>query len=216
MCAQANVLAPKGVNRTSQIVTSIIPANTTIQVFQAGDKFYLVVSTAVLTIKPDKGSGAEYVQGTGCEVDDLNIFASLQISNNTPNAVVFQMFVGFGTYIDNRLIVYDPSVLQVVFPTAPINNVLNEILIPDRSATPIIAANGKKVLALNRVAIYISNLDSGVAYSISDLSPSTDIFLTVQPQSNIVYPANGNFRIKIPSGNINAIVSEIYNAILPT
>lgn len=209
-------LGPIGENRTSQIVTTILPPGTTFPLYQAGDNFYLVVATDVIKIKPNNGSENEYVQGTGLKVDDLNIFKNIQLRNDGSKAVVVKIFVGFGGYIDNRLIVYDPSVLQVVYPTAPINNTVNQIDIPDRSATAVTISNGLKYLLLNRQAIYVSNLDSGLVYSISAPAPSTDIFLSVQPQSNILFPVSGDYRIKIPSGNINAIVSEVYNAILPS
>lgn len=215
----ANVIPVSGVNRTSQIVTSVIPAGEFLSIFQAGARFYLIVSTGVLKIKPNNGAENEYVQGTGLAPEENNYFANIQIKNDTPNSIVFQIFVGFGSYIDNRLIVYDPSVFQITFPTSPITSTSNEILIPDRSGTAIVGWNGVSYLALNRIAIYISNLDTGLVYSLQALAGTIQplaLALSVQPASNIVFPSNGDFRIKIPSGNINAIVSEIYNAILPS
>ncbi len=213
-----NNFLPKGPNRTSQIVTTIIPAGQTFPIFQAGQEYYLIVATGQLYIKPNNGSENAYVQGTGLVVDDLNLFASLQIRNPNTYSVVLQIFVGFGGYIDNRLIVYDPNVLQVVYPTYPVNNTANEVLIPDRSGTPILDINGNAFLALNRVGIYVSNLDIGLVYNLQALITAPNpaaVALAVQPLTNIVFPVNADLRIKIPAGNINAIVSEIYNAIRP-
>ncbi len=204
-----------GVNRSSQIIATIIPAGKPLTIFQAGSRFYLIVATGVLTVKPNNSSANEYVQGTGLIVEDSNFFNQIRIENKTANPIVLQIFVGFGDYIDNRLIVYDPSVLQVPYSTSGVPNTLNEILIPDLSATPILDANGTKYLALNRIAIYISNVDNGDAYDLQNLA-GTKAVLAVQPLTNIVFPCSGSLKLKVPTGTINAVVSEIYNAILPT
>jgi len=213
MCAQAaNTFAPKGVNRTSQIVTTIVPAGKTFPLYQAGNNFYLIVATGVVIIKPNNGSQNEYVQGTGLIVDDLNIFASIQITNNTPQDIVLRIFVGFGNYIDNRLIVYDPSVLQSphsVLSTLPGGNV---VLIPDLSNTAMTGPNGEKFLALNRIALYVSNNDTGVTYNVQNASGSLNL-VSVFPLTAIVYPVSGDLSIRVPSGGINAIISEVYNVI---
>lgn len=205
----------KGVNRTSQIVTTIIPAGATFPVFQAGQRFYLTVATGEVFIKPNNGSESNYVQGTGLEVDDLNIFANVQIRNKNSFPVVLQIFVGFGNFIDNRLIVFDPNNIQACVATAPTTGTLNEIPIPDLSGTTILDANGNTLLALNRVAIYISNQDIANSYDLLN-DAKTKSILTIFPLTSIVYNATGNFRMKIPAGNLNAIVSEVYNAIRPT
>lgn len=209
------VFESKGVNRTSQIVTTIIPAGQTFPVFQAGIEFYVVVATGEVQIKPNNGSANPYVQGTGLRVDDQNIFANVQIQNKNTFPVVLQIFVGFGGYIDNRLIISDPNQLTIAYPTSPTAAVLNRILIPDLSGTEIIDADGVAWLALGRVAIYISNVDNGDAYDLLNIQENKTI-LTVQPLTNIVYNAAGDFRMKIPSGNINATVSETYTAIRPS
>ncbi len=210
---KANIVAPGGIpNRTSQIVTSIVPASGWLSVNQAGSKFYLVVATAELAIKPNNGSENKYVQGTGIACEELNYFANLQIRNPNPFPVIFQLFVGFGDYIDNRLIVYDPTVIQAPYSTSGIPNVANEILIPDLSGQAILGVNGEQYLALNRIAVYVSNVDNGDAYDIFNTDQDKTL-LTVQPLTNVVYPANGAMSMKIPSGNINATVSEIYNVL---
>lgn len=208
-------LAAGGENRTSQIVTTILAANTTFPVFQTGAEFYLIVATGLVYIKPNNGSEAQYVQGTGLKVDENNIFKSLQIRNDNAFPVVMQMFVGFGGYIDNRLIVYDPSVIQAPYSTSGTVNTANQILIPDLSGQAIVGMNGEHFLALNRVSVYISNASPADAYDLFNTAQTKSI-ITVQPLTSIVFPANGNFSMKVPSGNINAIVSEIYNVIRPT
>lgn len=201
-----------GENRSSQIITNVIGANETFPVFQPGDAFYLVVATGKLLIKPNTGSQNEYVQGTGLRPGNNAIFKQVELKNPNTFPVVFQLFVGFGDYIDNRLIVNDPNQIQAPYATHPVPNVSNDLAIPDLSGQAFIDANGIPMLALNRVTIYVSNIDLALIYDIRN-NADTATMLSVQPSSNIGYPANGNFRIKTPSANINATVSEIYNAI---
>ncbi len=211
----ANVIPVQGVNRTSQIVTSVVPAGEFLNIFQAGARFYLIVATGLLSIKPNNGSENEYVQGTGLECEEQNYFANIQVKNNTPNSIVFQIFVGFGSYIDNRLIVFDPSVTRVVYPTYTNVNTLGTVLIPDRSGQAIVDANGNPYLALNREAIYLSNLDTGVTYTVQDTA-LTKALMYVFPQNSNVLPWNGDFAVHVPAAFINMVISEVYNAILPT
>lgn len=210
-----DTLPPKGGNRTSQIVTSIIPANTTFPIFQTGDNFYFVVSTGVLKVKPNNGSENEYVQGTGVLVDDLNIFKNIQIRNDNAFPVVFRIFVGFGNYIDNRLIVFDPTVFNAVYSTYGIVNSAPDVLIPDLSGQSFVAADGKVYLALGRKSLFVSNIDTGITYSIQNVALSKTL-LFVFPQTSIVLEWGGDLKIHSPSANINAVVTEVYAAILPT
>lgn len=202
-------------NRSSQIITNVILPGEIYPVFQGGDAFYLVVATGKLLIKPNTGSENEYVQGTGLRPGNNAAFNQVQLKNPNSFAVVFQIFVGFGDYIDNRLIVNDPNQVQAPYSTSGVPNVSNDIPIPDLSGQPFIDANGIPMLALNRVAIYVNNIDTGLSYDIQN-DAADKALITVLPQTNIVYPANGDLRIKTASANINATVSEIYNAIRAT
>lgn len=209
--------APSGPNRTSQIITTILPAGATLPIFQAGDEFYIVVATAALKIKPNNGSENEYVQGTGLKVNDQNIFANLQVRNDNPFNTVVQIFVGFGGYIDNRLITSDPNNYQAPYATYPIPNSAGTIDIPDLSGQAFIGVDGKTYLALSRRALYVSNLTLADTYNLQGIDglPGSPLYLLgVFPQTSIVYEASGHLQIKVPSGNINALVSEVYNSIL--
>lgn len=206
--------APEGVNRTSQIVTTLIPANGTFPIFQAGTRFYIVLATGSLFVKPNSGSEAGYSQGTGLEVDKNNAFKQIQIRNPNSFNVILQIFVGFGSYIDNRLIVTDPNVTTIAFPTSPVVNTSSNILIPDLSGNAISGPNGEAFLALNRVAIYIANVDLASTYSIKN-TLGTATFLSVQPKTNAVFPAQGNYSFS-GGGTINATVCELYNVVKPS
>lgn len=203
--------SPAGVNRTSQIITTIIPAGQKFPVSQAGRRFYLPVATGAVNIKPNNGSTNNYVQGTGLEVDENNIFANLEVHNPNTFNVVIQIFVGFGSYIDNRLIVYDPNTISTLYGTSPIVNVSANIDIPDLSGNPITGPNGELYLALNRIAIYVSNVDLASDYTLKNVALNQS-YLTTFHLTNSVIPAQGHYHLS-GGGLINATVAELYNVI---
>lgn len=207
---------PGGVSRSAQTVTTVVPANSTIQVFQPGNSFYLVIATGPVDIRPSRGAVSTYTQGTGLVVDETNLFNSLQVSNNTPNNIVISLFVGFGGFIDNREVPFNPLVSDIVYPTAPVANVTNTISIPDRSGGPITDINGKVWLALTRVGIYVSNVDLASSYSITDAAGIIGAGLVCFPLTAMVFPVAGDYQISLPASNINAVVSEVYRAVEPT
>ena len=206
---------PVAVAKSSQIVTSIVQAGQPYPIRQTGEAFYLTLASGPLWIQPEGGSLDQYSQGTGKRQDPSLPFKGLQIFNRTSKAIVFQLRDGYGDYIDNRVILANGLVSDVVLPTSPVANSLNEIDIPDLSSTSILDVNGVAWLAIQRKAIYISNLDTASAYNLEGLD-SHLVVITAHPQSALVFPVAGNFRIKLPLSNINAIVSEIYEAVLPT
>lgn len=209
------VVPLSGPTRASQVVTTIIPANSSIPLFVAGNEFYLTLATDVVRIKPNKGSESKYTQGTGSR-EVQNPFDQLQLFNDTPNNIIISIFIGFGQYIDNRVILYDPLVKQIVYATYPVANSAATINILDRSGEAIVDINGTNFLALARVGIYVSNIDLASSYSIENLTGTVGAALVVFPQTDIVFPVSGNYRIHVPASTVNAIVSEVYNAVTPT
>lgn len=207
-----------GSDRSSQIVTTILtPVGTPgakYPISQAGNNFYLVLATNTVSVKTDKGIENNYTQGTGLE--NPSDFKWVEIGNPTPYNIVVSIFVGFGGYIDNRLIVADPLVSSVTVLTYGVPNALNEVDVIDKTAQAIVDQNGNNFLALSRVAIYVSNLDTGVTYFIWN-SAKTGSALAIAPAMNGVYGAGGNF-VVAPNGVglVNALVSEVYMAVRPT
>jgi hypothetical protein len=210
----------KGVSRTAQIISTAIPAGQTLTYAVSGNNFYLIAATAPLAIRPAGGAFNHFTSGKGMVVDDQNLFNKLEVFNDSPYSVVFSLFVGFGGYIDNTLIL-NTQMKQVVYPTAPLTSVGNLINIPDLTGQAFTDINGNPMLALSRTGIYVSNYDIASTYSLEALQPVQTLVanaraVAVAPGSDIVYPAAGNFRIWIPASTINAVVSEIYSAIAPT
>lgn len=210
-------LVPQNVSgRSSQIVTTVLPANSGMPIFQAGDNFYLILATDGIEIQPFKQSRNVYSQGTGQSSPD-SPFDGIQLYNTNSTNVVISLFVGFGSYIDNRLILANPLVSNISYPTAPVPNLVNAILIPDKTALPITDVNGVNYLGLQRQAIYVSNLDVSTTYYIKDTAGIVGSVLAVAPGFSVVYPAQGDFSLR-PSGagNVNCVVSEVYSAVKPT
>jgi hypothetical protein len=213
--ATPGYVAPVGPNRSSQVITTIIPANGSIPVFQAGKEFYLSLATAAVDIIPNKGPTSRYTQGTGLIVDDSNLFNQLQVSNPNSFSVVISLFVGFGGYVDNRTTLFNPLISNVIVPTYPTAASLGTVPILDKTGTAIVDINGNNFLALARNGIYVSNIDLASVYNICDHATGLLVALAVQPQTEIVFPASGDLQISVPAGTVNAIVSEIYSAVRP-
>lgn len=201
--------------RSSQVITTIIPANSSFPIFQAGNKFYLPLATAAIDIKPNGGSFATYTQGTG-QGNDNSTFDQVQIRNNNAFNVIISIFVGFGDYIDQRAILYDPLVQTIVYPTYPVANAAVTVNIPDLSGQSIVDLNGTVYLAIARVGIYISNLDVAAVYTLSDYPGIIGSVLAIQAQTEITFPVSGNYKIRNGVAPVNCFVSEAYRAVQPT
>jgi len=208
------------VAKSAQVVTAIIgPAGSATDkypIFQGGVAFYLTLATGPLWIQPSGGSMDQYSQGTGKRSDESRPFTQLQIVNKTPNPVIFSVWVGWGDYIDNRVIMNNPMISNVVVPTSPIVNSTNNINIPDLGGAPILDIDGVTWLALTRTEICVSNYDIATTYTVEGMNAPHAPVWAVHPLTDVSRNVNGNFRIHIPSSTINAIVSEVYQAIKPS
>jgi hypothetical protein len=166
-------------------------------------------------IRPRGGIFNSYSQGTGLKEDD-SPFDMLEVYNNNPLSVGISLFVGWGDYIDNRLIPINSLIQQVTYPTYDANAApLNNVAIPDLSGQYISDANGVLRIALQRVALQIFNIDTGQAILLLNNALTVNV-ANVPPLTGITLPTAGNFRIKPPVATVNGIVSEIYSAILPS
>jgi len=203
-------------SRTSQVLRNIVPAGGTIQYPVTGNTFYVLFASATLNIKPGTGSSNPYETGTGLAAPEINSFGSLQISNPSASPVVFEIFVGFDGFIDNRLIVANTGLRQVAYPTYPVASAAASVAINDLSGTPITDINGNNWYAAQRLAIIVCNPDPGVTLLLQEAGSSVSngpAIAVIYPLTSLNYPVSGNYSLSVGGGNINAIVSEIYNAI---
>lgn len=219
---QAGVVPIGAKNRSSQIVTTILtPAGTPgakYPISQAGDNFYIVLATGVVTVRPNRGVVNNFSQGTGLSTPDAP-FDYIEIGNpSTTENLVVSIFVGFGGYIDNRLIVQDPLVSQVTYPTFPVPNVANFATVTDRSRLAITDANGENYIALRRVALYVFNLELATSYYVFNAASTARVAVCAPPLA-ITFPSAGDFVVADGAGGsapLNAVISEIYEVVRPT
>lgn len=202
--------------RTSLRLTNVIQAGQQIPVSVSGTQFYFVTATAKLAVQPSGGVFSDYGQGEGMNLSEENAFSSLQIKNNNSFPVVYDLFVGFQGFIDNKLILTNSLYPVVAKPTYPIASAAPVVDITDVSGSAFTDVNGNEWYALNRVAIVISNTSSGVTLLLqkADSTTSSDeAVIAIFPQTSIRFDLSGNYRLNLGGANIDAIVSELYNVI---
>jgi hypothetical protein len=156
-----------------------------------------------------------YQQGTGLDLDETNAFNILDLRNDNAFPIAFQIFVGFDAYIDNRLILSGGQPV-VAFPTYDTPNSLAAVAIPDRSGSVIADINGNQFYALSRVAVLVFNTDAGVTLLVQRAGsaiPNGPAVGAVYPQTSVRLDCAGDFSLSTGGGNINCVVSELYNAI---
>lgn len=214
--SSGNFAATSPLSRTSIIYPIVVPANAVVPVPCAGTVFYVTVATAPVQIRPVSGVFNTYTNGKGLRLQPQNAFASLEVKNTNAFPVVVQLFVGFDEFIDNTLILANTGQQLVARPTYPTASAAANVNILDISGSAFLDINGVSWYALQREAIYISNIDSGVTLLLQKLGsvvsngPSA---IAIFPTSNLRYAASGDFCLNVGGGNINAIVSELYQAI---
>jgi hypothetical protein len=191
-----------------------IPAGQTQRAMLAGTQAYLVVATAPVNMRPAGGDFSQYSQGTGIAAS--NAFQNVEIQNFQTYPVVISLWVGWDSFIDNRLIIANPQSANIVFPTYPTPLTAAYCNIVDLSGGPFKDINGGQWLALGRVSILISNLTSGT-YLLSQYSPSGAL---LGPSVGIIpptplpirYDIGGNYTVNT-GASLNMIISEVYNSI---
>lgn len=202
--------------RSSLVINNIVPAGGVLAVPATGTQFYVTLSTGAISIKPSGGTFNPYPVGTGLQLEEINSFDLLQVRNDTSLPVVFQLFIGFDQFIDNRLILTQTGQQLVARPTYPVANAAAAVAITDITGSQFTDINGNDWYALGREAIYISNLDPGVTLLLQESGsvvaggPSV---MAVFPVTSLRYAASGDYALSVGGGNINAIVSELYDSI---
>jgi len=152
-------------------------------------------------------------------LDELNAFTMMEVRNNNSFVVVFELFVGFQGFIDNKLILSNSLYPQIAYPTYPTASAAAAVAINDLSGTKFTDINGGSWYALYRVAIVISNTDSGVTLNLQKAGAATSsgpAIVTIFPLTSIRIDVSGNYSLSIGGGNVNAIVSELYSALAAT
>lgn len=214
-------IAPRGIRaKASQIITNVVGANTTLPLPVTGSSYYVLTASAKVDIRPMSAGSVgifdTHVTGTGKRVGDVNAFEMLEVKNNNAFPVVFSIFVGWDDYIDKRLIVATDTNPQVAFNTYDTPNSAAIVNITDKSGQTFTDINGGKWYAINRVAILVFNTDGGVSLLVQKANSvvgNGPAVANVPPLTAVRLDFSGNYRINLGGANINAIVTEIYNAV---
>jgi hypothetical protein len=201
-----------------RIANILAPGDKTILPVQ-GSQFYFRVCTNTLLAKETGGVFSPYGQGEGLNVALENSFQYIELANPGTLPVVFELFVGFGSFIDNKLILANNTLPNVAFPTypSPGTSPKTALAINDLSGTQFTDINGGKWYALSRVAIVISNIDAGVTLDLQkagSVIPNGPSIAAIFPLTSIRLDVSGNYALSVGGGNINAIVSEIYQSLI--
>jgi hypothetical protein len=207
-------LSATGSNRSSQTINTSLGAGQTVQFPVAGNSFYLRAATAPLQIRPSNAVFDTYTPGTGLRVDEGNQFSLVEVFNPSPNPVGFSLFLGYGGFIDNRLIIETGVIFPVINPNAPTGSFTSPLLVPDLSGQAFVDAAGKKWIALNRIALQVTNV-SGSVLNIKDIT-NTNFLAAIPNGTAYCLQASGDFAIVEGSGTVNSTVIEIYNCLAAT
>lgn len=180
-----------------------------------GLQAYLVVATASVNMRPLGGDFTIYSVGTG--INTLSPFEYIEVENFNSFPVVISLWIGFDSFIDNRLIIANSSNPNIAFPTYSVPLSATFVNIVDLSGGAFEDLDGTIWLPLYRVAINIFNLDPGNTYKLGKYSPTgadLDEYIASVPPAPlpISLAMSGNYTYN-PGGSVNAIISEIYSCI---
>jgi hypothetical protein len=202
-------VGPAGAARASQTINGVVASGKTVQFPAAGKSFYLLATSAPIQIRPSNGAWDTYYQGTGLSVDDSNLFPMVEVQNPGTNPVAFSLWVGFGDYIDRRLIVSAGTSMPVWYQTYSNPPLGGPVSITDLSGGPFQDLNGGAWLAIQRLAFYVDNASNSNV--LAQNAAGSHVAGIVFPGTTRTFPVSGNFFI--PGGSLNIEVAELYSAI---
>lgn len=211
----AGYLGPVGAGRTASVINVSVAAGATLAFPQAGDNFYFILLTAPIQARPSNGVFNTYQVGTGLRCDEGNYFSILELFNPNAFPVVVSFFVGFGGYIDNRVIIANNGVGNITFGTYTQLSSASFVEVDDLSGTTFPDQNGDEWIAIARNFVTVCNLDVGdvILVMAKTFDPANALY-AVQPLTSISLPTSGDLGVTVNnSAPINGYITEIYQAI---
>jgi hypothetical protein len=218
-------------NQLAGSIAMSIPANSTLPQSIQGSFFYIQAASAAIEVKVGGSDFNVYAPGTGYRMPKIpnpsvpgaeiqSSFALMQIRNPNDFPVAFAIFVGFGDFIDNRLILQQGIVFPVMKVTyTGVPPAVGPIPIDDISGLEFQDQNGVDWLALNRVCFYVDNNSNSSPLLLldedSDVTGASANCGTIFPSTTRTFPVSGDFSLDNGGSTIPACVIEIYNAIAP-
>lgn len=221
--APTNVGTQQLASASSRQVAQLIAAGGTFPIVGKGSYFYFDTLSSAIQARPyvngTPGLFNTYSQGTGLNLSDTP-FDQVELYNPNAFAVVYSIRVGFGDFIDNRVIIGGGTVQAVAYPTYP-NPGGSEatIAINDLSGQSFADINGTLWLALNRIAIVATNYATATDYILQKSGALTNNgpgIVGILARTSLYLPVSGNYSVSNGGGVNNLTISETYNAIPPT
>ena len=213
--ATASIAVPA---RVGQLTPVPIAAGQSTTISGSGDMVYIVIATGPVNVRTRGVQGTSSYstlqQGTGISGQP---FAAVDLQNPNAFPIVVQVWTGLSQFVDNRLILANATIPNVVFPTYPTANSASSVNFMDMSGGAFTDINGNNWLALDRVAIVVCNIDTGVTYLVQRYGSSISsgpAIAAVYPQTSWTESLSGNYTISVGGANINVIAHEIYAAIV--
>lgn len=197
-----------------RIIVVPLAALASTQLAATGSCAYLVIATASVNMRADSNDFNPYYQGTGLSSVLPFTMITLQNPNNFPIAIA--LWVGYDSYIDRRLILNTFSQPNVVKPLVKIPGTVGYVDIPDLSGTVFADINGNSWIAIQRVQILISNVDTvnlALLQNFGNTVFNTGSIFAIQPLTEIGLNVQGSYTLVQNGGTLNCIVSEVYSAI---
>jgi hypothetical protein len=210
----ANISTPAPIGQLTNVP---IAAGQSTTISGSGDMVYVAIATAPCNIRTRGSKGnstyATFTVGTGIRGQP---FDSVDVQNPNTIPIVVQVWTGLSQYVDNRLILANASIPNIVFPTCPTPNSVANINFKDLSGGGFADANGKNWLALYRVAIVVCNVDSGATFLVQpygSVVANGPAIAAVYPLTSWTEAISGDYCMNVGGANINVIAHEIYAAI---
>lgn len=199
---------------------SILPGRTG-TITQNGTSFEFLVQTGPCKTRTStRGKGfspfSQYPNGTGAQGQAFDL---IEIFNLSSVPIVVSVAVGDDNFINRQLVIANAQFPQIVYPTYPTVNAATSVPIPDISGSEFFDINGNKWLAIQRIAILVTNPDSATSFLIQQFASvisNGPAVIEIFPEQNLQLPFSGDYMINTGGAPINAIVSEIYQSIPAT
>ena len=220
---------PPTPNQQGGILATTIPPGSTVPQQIQGSFFYVIASSAGISVRPKGGSFNTYQPGTGYRLPKQanpagaalppidGSFSMIEIAN--PNA-----FSGFVCAFHRLRRIHRQSPYfggerrtayneGYIFADA---GTPGPIPILDVSGEAFADQNGETWLAVNRITFYVDNLSTSSNLLLQNSASDGTSCGIIFPATTRTFPVSGDFTLKTGAGDVQAGVIEIYNAISPS
>ena len=190
-------------SRSSVVMVTTVPAGKSVSFSQYGEAFYFITLTAPLEVKTEQTAFKPYRKGTGERFPEGLRFKRLEIRNLSAFDISFQLWIGFGQYIDTTAEVVESY-------TKLVGSALSDI-----PALGEVEFDGAPTgFQIQRKQIVISNLDLANPVYVKD--ENDNFCAACQPGFSITLPVSGYVKfVNTTASPIPVCISEIWYVFQP-